>query len=353
MQCLRALLRVAPDHHQGRRKLRQILIESGRELMATDCREESRLCWREAIDIAGGDVELWLGLAEATLDADEAAQAIQSAYEIDPRDLRTLDALYHQRGEKIDPTTLPSPEDAFARFEPAPNPAASTGLDLEPVDDSALEALARLPETPEPAAAEPMSAPTVNGRAIVNGHAIEPAYLEMSTAEATSIDPATADVVIDEAPSMAAVEAEPDAPVVSTPDTQTPASEAHTVMVVDDSPTIRKILGLTLERAGYNVVAEPNGKSALKRLEEIVPTVILLDIAMPDLDGYEVCKRIKQDPRTSAVPVIMLSGKGAFFDKVKGHMAGANEYLTKPFETPAVLAVVTSHCQGVVEAHHG
>ena len=123
-------------------------------------------------------------------------------------------------------------------------------------------------------------------------------------------------------------------------------------MVVDDSPTIRKILGLTLERAGYRVVAEANGKSALERLREIVPHVILLDIAMPDLDGYEVCKRIKQDPRTSGVPVIMLSGKGAFFDKVKGHMAGATEYLTKPFETPAVLAVVTSHCQAL-EAHHG
>ena len=126
-----------------------------------------------------------------------------------------------------------------------------------------------------------------------------------------------------------------------------------TVLVVDDSPTIRKILGLTLEKEGYHVIAEANGESALRRLEQIVPRVILLDIAMPDLDGYEVCKRIKQDPRTSAVPVIMLSGKGAFFDKVKGHMAGANEYLTKPFETPAVLAVVTSHCQGVVEAHHG
>ena len=73
---------------------------------------------------------------------------------------------------------------------------------------------------------------------------------------------------------------------------------------------------------------------------------------MPDLDGYEVCKRIKQDPRTQAVPVIMLSGKGAFFDKVKGHMAGATEYLTKPFETPAVLAVVTSSLPGA-RSHHG
>jgi DNA-binding response OmpR family regulator len=74
---------------------------------------------------------------------------------------------------------------------------------------------------------------------------------------------------------------------------------------------------------------------------------------MPNLDGYEVCKRIKQDPRTADVPIVMLSGKGAFFDKVKGHMAGATEYLTKPFETPVVLSVVSRFCQSSAEVPHG
>ncbi len=124
-------------------------------------------------------------------------------------------------------------------------------------------------------------------------------------------------------------------------------------MIVDDSPTIRKILGLSLEREGYRVIAEPDGESAIERLAQVVPDVILLDIAMPRLDGYEVCKRIKQDPRTAAIPVVMLSGKGAFFDQVKGHMAGATEYLTKPFETPAVLAVVSRVCQAPTEVAHG
>ena len=124
-------------------------------------------------------------------------------------------------------------------------------------------------------------------------------------------------------------------------------------MIVDDSPTIRKILGLTLERAGYKVVAEPDGESAIERLLQVVPDLILLDIAMPKIDGYEVCKRIKQDPRTKAVPVVMLSGKGALFDKVKGHMAGATEYLTKPFETPAVLAVVANYCEKAAEVVNG
>jgi twitching motility two-component system response regulator PilG len=160
-------------------------------------------------------------------------------------------------------------------------------------------------------------------------------------------------VVAQQAPVFQPAEAAP-APVAA--DTTKPASygsSRKTVMIVDDSPTIRKILGLTLERAGYKVVAEPDGESAIERLVHVVPDVILLDIAMPKIDGYEVCKRIKQDPRTKAVPVVMLSGKGALFDKVKGHMAGAAEYLTKPFETPAVLAVVANYCEKTAEVVNG
>jgi twitching motility two-component system response regulator PilG len=124
-------------------------------------------------------------------------------------------------------------------------------------------------------------------------------------------------------------------------------------MIVDDSPTIRKILGLTLERAGYKIVPEPDGESALERLTQVIPDVILLDIAMPKVDGYEVCKRIKKDSRIAHVPVVMLSGKDALFDKVKGRMAGATEYLTKPFQTAAVLAAVAQACRPATEAVHG
>lgn len=412
---LRTLLRVAPDHAQGRRKLRQLMMESARELLSADRRDESRSCWLEAIEVAGGDVELWLGLADATPDRDEAARAIQSAYDLDPHDLRTQDALQRQRGQEIDPFALPAPEDAFARFEAIPDPAAASALDVETVDDSLLEALGQIPEAsafaPPPPVAWPaqnsstidtatidsatidtptIDTPTIDtsntaafdtatiDSAVFQSAAIDTATIDDATFDAATVDTTTIDSatfgaatidspaidaavtpaiaatemapVVDASPAAAAPQ--PDAPVPSAP-VAAADGEPATVMVVDDSPTIRKILGLTLERAGYRVVAEANGESALARLQDLVPRVILLDIAMPGLDGYEVCKRIKQDPRTTAVPVIMLSGKGAFFDKVKGHMAGATEYLTKPFETPAVLAVVTSHCQAVVEAHHG
>lgn len=301
LQHLRELLRVAPDHQQGRAMFRKALVDDARAKASAGDAAHACSRWREAVDITGGDIEAWLGVAETTTDKAEAEQAITRAFQLDPQDARAKAAMEKLRGPVIDPSSLPTADAAFGRFDSA---APSGGDSPADVDDSMFNALAALPVTeplpvqipaaaPAPQAAAPAAA-KVNGA--ING-------------------------------------------------------DGATVMVVDDSPTIRKILGLTLERAGYRVVAEPNGESALQRLKDLIPRVVLLDIAMPDLDGYEVCKRIKQDPRTSAVPVIMLSGKGAFFDKVKGHMAGANEYLTKPFETPEVLAVVTAHCQA--EAHHG
>jgi twitching motility two-component system response regulator PilG len=354
MQCLRALIRVAPDHREGRDKLRHILVETARDLMSANSRAEARTCWREAVDITGGDVELWLGLADATSDDEEAAQALQSAYELDPRDLRTLDALQRRKGVEIDPSALPTIDDAFARFEPAANASGPTILDGESVDDSLFDALSQLPGVPQQSQAPVPELVAPQEPAAIVASMIE--SLDAVAADAAIVAPAPEATVTIElaAPVEVAQPAEAAPPVEVTPPVEAaPAAEAATVMVVDDSPTIRKILGLTLERAGYRVLAEANGQSALQRLEEVLPRVILLDISMPDLDGYEVCKRIKQNPRTTAVPVIMLSGKGAFFDKVKGHMAGATEYLTKPFETPAVLAVVTSHCQGTVEVSHG
>lgn len=350
---LRELLRIAPDHQPARSTLRRILVESARVHRAAGELAEARVRWREAIDVAGSDIELWLGFAEACDDQTEALRAIHAAQELDSHDPRVLEAIAHINGHQIDPHALPD-HDAFARFDSATAPVEAVPV-VEPVDDSLLDALARLPDAP-PAFAAPVKVATP---VVAAAPAVESVVTETFAPVAAPIaTPVSAPVFGDPVPAPLA---EP-APIqhVAAPAAAVPSTNGHngnggpmTVLVVDDSPTIRKILGLTLEREGYKVIAEANGESALKRLQEIVPRVVLLDIAMPDLDGYEVCKRIKQDPRTSAVPVIMLSGKGAFFDKVKGHLAGATEYLTKPFETPAVLAVVSTYCQTGVEAHHG
>ena len=116
-----------------------------------------------------------------------------------------------------------------------------------------------------------------------------------------------------------------------------------TILVVDDSPTICRLVAATLERRGYQVVTAADGLEALARMNDISPDLIFLDITMPRLDGYQLCKIIKGNEDTKQIPVVMLSGKDGFFDKVKGRMAGATDYVTKPFKPSALLQVIGKH----------
>lgn len=115
------------------------------------------------------------------------------------------------------------------------------------------------------------------------------------------------------------------------------------ILAVDDSTTVRKIVAVTLERYGYRVLTAMDGMQALAKLDEQRPDLILLDITMPRMDGYQVCKTIKQNAYTKPIPVVMLSGKDGFFDKVKGKLAGATDYLTKPFQEEALVKAVEKH----------
>ena len=109
------------------------------------------------------------------------------------------------------------------------------------------------------------------------------------------------------------------------------------VLVIDDSPTVQKIVTITLEREGYEVFVAGDGMEALSKLHEIKPNLIFLDINLPHMDGYQLCKIIKNHGLTKDVPVVMLSGKDGFFDKMKGRMAGAKDYIKKPFEPDVII----------------
>lgn len=117
-----------------------------------------------------------------------------------------------------------------------------------------------------------------------------------------------------------------------------------TVMVVDDSPTVRKLLSIKLEKHGHRVITASNGMEALSKINEELPDLILLDVTMPRLDGYQLCKLVKSDALTKHIPVVMLSGNDGFFDKMRGRVAGSVAYLTKPFEPEALLRTVDRYC---------
>src|SRR5215468_2511132 len=123
---------------------------------------------------------------------------------------------------------------------------------------------------------------------------------------------------------------------MSAPATQ--SAVRHSVLVVDDSNLLRGILKEELEAEGFEVHMAEDGPQALERARDVRPDVILLDIGLPGMDGYEVCRRIKSDAATSEIPVLMITALNELKDKLAGFEAGADDYLTKPFFTKELLA---------------
>jgi len=129
----------------------------------------------------------------------------------------------------------------------------------------------------------------------------------------------------------------------------TVASEASgkQILVVDDDLNLRKIISTNLELAGYDVTAAANGEEALTALEQLQPDLVILDVMMPAMDGYEVARRIRSHPVNARVPIIMLTAKSEVEDKISGFDAGADDYITKPFGPQELLARVKAKIRRV------
>ncbi|HZM14479.1 MAG TPA: response regulator [Candidatus Krumholzibacteria bacterium] len=109
------------------------------------------------------------------------------------------------------------------------------------------------------------------------------------------------------------------------------------ILVVDDEVYILHILDFILGAENYDVVTATNGEQALQKVREEKPDLVILDIMMPKLDGYETCRMIKKDPATKNIPVILLTAKGREVDQKLGREVGANDYMTKPFSPSKLI----------------
>lgn len=127
--------------------------------------------------------------------------------------------------------------------------------------------------------------------------------------------------------------------------TQPPKSYRGDILVIDDTPANLRLLVNLLSAKGYKVRALPSGKIALAGIHSALPDLILLDIMMPDMDGYEVCQRLKAEEHTREIPIIFISAMHEVIDKVKAFSMGAVDYITKPFHTKEVIARVETHLE--------
>ena len=113
------------------------------------------------------------------------------------------------------------------------------------------------------------------------------------------------------------------------------------VLVVEDEPDVAELIRYNLVKEGWEVIIVGSGADALKRVRDARPDVVLLDIMVPQLNGWEVCRRLKEDPDTRAIPVIMVTGRVEEGDKVLGFELGADDYVTKPFGIKELMARAT------------
>jgi two-component system, OmpR family, alkaline phosphatase synthesis response regulator PhoP len=115
---------------------------------------------------------------------------------------------------------------------------------------------------------------------------------------------------------------------------------AKKVLIADDEPNIVTALEFMLQKSGYEVHTVNNGTEALNQIEQFGPHLVLLDVMMPAINGYEVCQRIRQNPALAGLKIIMLTAKGRELDMAKGLALGADVYVTKPFATKQLLEQV-------------
>lgn len=122
-----------------------------------------------------------------------------------------------------------------------------------------------------------------------------------------------------------------------------------TVLVVEDEQALALLLKYNLEKEGYDVIIEDRGNKVLGVVEKNAPSLILLDWMLPELSGVEICKLIRSKPDLKNIPIIMLTAKGQEEDKIKGLNAGADDYVTKPFSVPELMARVKTNMRRAPE----
>jgi DNA-binding NarL/FixJ family response regulator len=123
------------------------------------------------------------------------------------------------------------------------------------------------------------------------------------------------------------------------------------LLVVDDEPNLLRAVAVCLRGEGYEVATARSGAEALRRLAEAVPDLIVSDIRMPGMDGYQMARQIRASSRTALVPIVFLTAKDETVDRIEGFRSGVDAYLTKPFEPDELLAVITNILSRVERTH--
>jgi two-component system, chemotaxis family, response regulator PixG len=164
---------------------------------------------------------------------------------------------------------------------------------------------------------------------------------ETKPAQSNPTPPATAQTITTQATTIPKNAPQTPAPKAKAPETQTKTN--YTVVCIDDSPTVLQAINSFLDDVSFSVVMINDPVKALMQVVRSKPDLILLDVGMPNLDGYELCSLLRRHPNFKATPIIMVTGNTGFIDRAKAKLVGASGYLTKPFTQSELLKIIFKH----------
>lgn len=124
------------------------------------------------------------------------------------------------------------------------------------------------------------------------------------------------------------------------------AAIAKSILIIEDDPSFSRAINHIVEKEGYDVSTASNGMTGLRMVRENPPDLLILDVMLPGLDGFEICSQLRSDPPTAELPIIMLSAKGQETDRETGLKVGASEYLTKPVNRELLLETISRLLSG-------
>jgi twitching motility two-component system response regulator PilG len=347
---LRRVLEINPGSERARSALKTVRVEAGIAAAQAQEKAEARALLGEAVAEDPGNETAWLWLAGVAESPADAVACLERVLGINPANERARRGIdwYRSQTKPVAPAWGCPLCQAQAAAECDPCPACGATLSLaDPEDFAAQQAVDphKMAAAVDRLAAVPRGQARFGtfyhlGLALLNQKQFAPAAAEFQ--KALRLEPgqnglrAYLDALLRYVDAQAAAAQER---------AEQERASRKTILVVDDSPTIRKLVTLALERRGYQVVASEDGYKAVDQIRQHgAPHLILLDITMPGMDGYQLCKLLRQNRETAHLPIIMLSGKDGFFSKVRGRMAGSTEYLTKPFQPEGLAQVVEKYC---------
>ena len=337
---LRRVLEINPQNEQALVSLHKTLVNEGIRLAKADNRSRARWLLMEASALNPNSELVWLSLAAVVEKPADAVRCLQKVLKINPNNeqaITCLNQIYAKVGSPEPTWQCPLCLSSF-QMEMANCPQCRSILALSDLDavianqaadrNVLQDALKRFHEhasrEESPAAYYHMALAFLNGGQVAEGiNALRRA------SQLQPEDQGLKNLIV----------------ALQQRQAQSYGADAKTILVIDDSPTVCKLVSLSLEQHGHRVLVASEMMEALAKLNETKLDQILLDIMLPGADGYQVCKIIKSYATTKAVPVVMLSGRDGFFDKMRARLVGAQGYITKPFVPNDLLKAVEKHCK--------